>query len=135
MSSIEWFESLEVDVAEELKIDFAVGLAKELKLRGMSRSDLARVVQHSPAWITQVMRGDKNLTIETMQQLADAVGTRLHLHLAPKNATVRWFDVHSPLEHTSQAVNIAPQRAPLQRTAERQRFTDPLIFDQLLAHG
>jgi plasmid maintenance system antidote protein VapI len=59
----------------------------------ISRSELARRLQVSPAYITKIFRGDVNFTIDTMVRLARAVGGNLHLHLAPDEHKVRWFDL------------------------------------------
>lgn len=59
----------------------------------ISRAELARRLQVSPAYITKIFRGDVNFTIDTMLRIARAVGAKLHLHLAPDEHEVRWFDL------------------------------------------
>ncbi|MDD2902869.1 MAG: helix-turn-helix transcriptional regulator [Syntrophales bacterium] len=57
----------------------------------ISRSELARRLGVSPAYITKLFRGNANFTIETMVRLARAVGARLHLHIAPEEKEVCWL--------------------------------------------
>ena len=68
---------------------------------GLSRSELARRLGVSPAYITKLFRGDVNFTIETMVRLARAVGGSLHLHLAPHEQKVCWLHAHTPIRKRS----------------------------------
>jgi len=61
----------------------------------VSRVELARRLGTSPAYITKVFRGNANFTIDTMVRLSRAVGGKLHLHVAPEEHKVHWFDVIS----------------------------------------
>jgi transcriptional regulator with XRE-family HTH domain len=94
--SIEWYQSLDHDtefLAEEAKVSFAVCLERRMKQGGMSKADLARRLKTSQAYVTKILRGDSNLTINTMVELASAVESSLHLHIAPRQADVRWFEI------------------------------------------
>lgn len=72
---------------------FTEELHRMAESEGVSRSELARRLGTSPAYITKIFRGDGNFTVESMVRLARAVGGRLHLHLAPEEHEVRWFDI------------------------------------------
>jgi len=61
----------------------------------VSRTELARRMEVSPAYITKIFRGDVNFTIDTMVRLARRVGARLHLHLAPETQEAGWVDHHA----------------------------------------
>ena len=103
---INWLQTLESTRADAVKLDFAVALAKAIEERGLSRKEFASLVGVAPARITKVLRGDTNLAIESMDKLATAVDLDLHIHLAKKGSTVRWFDVFSNLKgNTIQADN------------------------------
>jgi transcriptional regulator with XRE-family HTH domain len=58
----------------------------------ISRAELARRMDVSPAYITKIFRGDVNFTIETMVKLARRVGARLHLHLIPEGMEANKFN-------------------------------------------
>ncbi|MBK9110683.1 MAG: helix-turn-helix domain-containing protein [Nitrospira sp.] len=50
----------------------------------LSRSELARRMEVSPAYITKVLSGNPNLTIKSLIKLSDALGQELHLELKNK---------------------------------------------------
>jgi transcriptional regulator with XRE-family HTH domain len=72
-SSLEWFTSLPVDRAESVKVEFAVDLDNAITSQGLTRKEISKRMGTSPAWVTKVLRGDVNLTIESMAKLAEAV--------------------------------------------------------------
>ncbi len=75
------------------KLDFAIDLERLMDLQGLRKVDLAARLGKSPAYITKVLRGDANLTMDSMVRLARAAGGTLHIHIAPQAAKVRWFDI------------------------------------------
>lgn len=117
-----WFKEVEVDKAEALKLDIAFKLDQTLISQATSRTALAKKVGTSPAWITKVLRGDVNLTLETMVKLADALELDLNLNFSKRiqkqhSATVYIFEEFKP---------------KFQSTKEFKRtnsFTDPIYTD------
>jgi len=104
-----WFENLKDSpgfMAESNKIDFAYEIEKAISAKGISQSKFAEIVGVSPAYISKVLRGDANLTIETMTKLADAIGKCLHLYLANKNATVEFVESFADIEAVITAVPV-----------------------------
>ena len=79
--------------AEKLAVAFLAELNAFMQAHDVSNAELARRAGVSPAYITKVFRGPSNLSLETLTKLADAVGSKVHLHLANNSADVRWFDV------------------------------------------
>jgi transcriptional regulator with XRE-family HTH domain len=63
---------------------FTEELHKLAEKENISRTELARRMEVSPAYITKIFRGDVNFTIDTMVRLARRVGARLYLHLVPE---------------------------------------------------
>lgn len=59
----------------------------------MSNAELATKLGVKPPYISKVMRGDENLTIESMVKLVRAAGGRLHIQVADQADGVRWFNV------------------------------------------
>ncbi len=78
---------------EGAKLDFALGLAKLLERASLSRSDLATRLGVSLPMVTKILRGDTNLTIETMVKAARAAQGGLHINLAAEGSQRRWFEV------------------------------------------
>jgi transcriptional regulator with XRE-family HTH domain len=62
-------------------------ISRLMEGEGISRSELARRLGTSPAYVTKILRGDANFTLATMVRLARALGTELRLQLIP-TATV-----------------------------------------------
>lgn len=79
---------------EKARIDFAAALWELMEHNGVTRAKLAEKLGKSPPWVTKVLSGDSNFTINTMVELADAVGGNLCLHIAHANTDTRWMTVH-----------------------------------------
>lgn len=91
------FDRVEADkgyLVEHAKVSFAMELWREVQASAQSKADLARRIGKSGAYITKVFRGDTNFTLGSMVGLAEAVGARLHVHLAREDCNVRWVDVY-----------------------------------------
>jgi transcriptional regulator with XRE-family HTH domain len=61
--------------------------------QGVSRSELAARIGHRPSYITKVLRGTTNLTAASMAKLAQAIGARVRIHLAPLQSRTVWQDM------------------------------------------
>lgn len=81
---VEWFQSIPVDEAESIKLDFAANLDRAIRSQSLARKDVAARLDTSPAWVTKVLRGDINLTIESMVKLASSVGYELNISITKK---------------------------------------------------
>lgn len=80
--------------SEKAKLDFAIELNNLLEKRGISRADFSRLLGKSPAYITKILRGENNFTIETMTKIARVLDGNLALHITPKEEKVQtWFRV------------------------------------------
>lgn len=62
--------------------DFTEDLLARMARRDMSNAALAIAANVSPAYITKVLRGSENFTLETMSKLALAVGCHVRVQLA-----------------------------------------------------
>lgn len=80
-----WFESA--------KLEFVKVLNQRVRKLDFKNKDLAEKIETSPAYISKVMRGDENLTIETMVKLVRATGGNLHFHISEVDERVSWFGV------------------------------------------
>jgi transcriptional regulator with XRE-family HTH domain len=52
---------------------------RELEARGWSRSDFARELGVSPAWVTRRFNGERRWSVDDLDLLHDVVGLRLTL--------------------------------------------------------
>jgi len=67
-----------------LILDFTEGLHRIMEAKGVSRSELARRLGVSPAYITKVLRGNVNFTSDSMVRLVRAAGGEVSVQVAPK---------------------------------------------------
>jgi transcriptional regulator with XRE-family HTH domain len=61
--------------------DFVRELLARMDSLGMKRAGLASSIDTSPAYISKIMRGDANFTLESMTKLALAVGGRIRVQI------------------------------------------------------
>lgn len=81
---------------EKAKLEFVRGVTRVMRHKGISNAELARRMKTSPSYITKVMRGDENFTMESLVKITDAVGGTLHIHVADSCAEVRWLEAFGP---------------------------------------
>ncbi len=74
-------------------VEFTEDVCMLMEKQGVSRAELARRLGTSRAYITKLLGGNANFTLETMTKVAMALGAAVHVHLAPQDAVVRWKDV------------------------------------------
>ena len=77
--------------AEKLKLDVADGIAAELERQQVSRAELARRMGTSAPFITKILRGHHNWSLETLAKAGAALGQQWLLVSAPMDATARVF--------------------------------------------
>src|SRR5436305_12498574 len=63
-------------------LEFTEGVVREMERQGVTRTELARRLGATPAYVTKILRGKANFTLETMVRLARALDVRLHVQLA-----------------------------------------------------
>lgn len=92
--------------SEAAFLSFTEGL---LRLMGdsVTQAELARRVGVSRGYISRVLRGHENLTLETMTRLALAVGGSVRLHVAPQDQATRWTDAPRPGDEPTEELHQA----------------------------
>jgi len=78
-------ESARVDFIEE-----ALGIMAQ---QGISKADLARHLGVSKPYVSKLLGGGENLTLESMVRLAETLGCSLSTHLTQAGFSPRWVDV------------------------------------------
>ncbi len=89
------FEDLEHDAeyqAECAIVEFTENIARRMDELGISRSELARRLDTSPAYVTKILRGNANFTLKSMARISLALDSALTTHLQPEGAHSQWFD-------------------------------------------
>ncbi len=64
---------------EQLLFDATELVSRAMEDEGVSRSELARRIGKSKAYVTQVLRGKNNMTLRTLSDLVDALGYAVEL--------------------------------------------------------
>jgi transcriptional regulator with XRE-family HTH domain len=78
---------------ETAKMEFTEDLVRLMGERALSNSDLARAIDVNPAYITKILRGTSNFTLDTMVKIATALDCDYRSHLQPVGRKTQWFDV------------------------------------------
>lgn len=90
----DWHQQIQNDDdywSESVKIDFAVNLDRLMRRVGITKTTLAKKINSSQAYITKVLRGDSNLTIESMVKLTRAAEGSLHVSIVHQASTEQWM--------------------------------------------
>ena len=100
-------------------VEFTEDVCRLMNEQGVSRAELARRLGTSRAYITKLLGGDANFTLETMTKVAMALGAAVHVHIAPQDAVVRWKDV-SAAERAARRERAA-QKSVARRSQKKEK--------------
>ena len=67
-------------------LEFTEELCRLMESQGVSRAELARRLDTSPAYVTKILRGTSNFTLETMVRAAQALGCEVKIRMAPDSS-------------------------------------------------
>lgn len=73
---------------EGLLVDVAARVVDAMENSGVTRSELARRLNVSPAYVTKILRGHANLSLESLAKVAFALDLKWECLLVSKNAHV-----------------------------------------------
>ena len=76
-------ESIEYKI-ESISIDVAIQFYKQMKKLGINKKELAKRLGVSKSYVTQLLNGKSNMTIETLIKVAEALNLNLQIKLVPK---------------------------------------------------
>jgi len=74
--------------AERLIIDLTEQISRKLEEGSITRSELAKRLDCTNAYITKLLRGGENLTIRKIVQIANALECTLDFSIIPKQPTI-----------------------------------------------
>lgn len=80
-------------------VEFTEDVCRLMDEQGISRAELARRLGTSRAYVTKLLGGNANFTLETMTKVAMALGAAVHVHVASQAAHTRWTDETPGSEH------------------------------------
>ena len=80
---------------EGASIEFTNAMVTRMREAGVSRSELARLINTTPAYISKLLRGATNFSLDSMVKIASALNCELKTHLQPAGAKSQWVDVYT----------------------------------------
>lgn len=92
-------------------LDFTEDVVGRMESLNITKSELASKLHTSPAYVTKLLRGDNNFTLETMVKITSVVNAELRIHLQPQGALSQWIDVLEAPVKVSTCVDEADIRS------------------------
>ena len=74
---------------EELILDVTERLTVELLKAGVTKAELARRLDRTPGFVSQVFGGGRNLTLRTISDIAAALSVRPSFEMSPDSRSLR----------------------------------------------
>lgn len=81
--------------AEGASIRFTEAVIARMESCGITRTDLAEKIGTSPAYITKILRGDTNFTLDSMVKIAQALDCEIDFELRPLTRKVTYHTTTS----------------------------------------
>jgi len=78
---------------ELAKLEFTEKMLARMKQLGISKSQLATRLASSPPFVSRLVSGHNNFTLETMVRVALALDCEYRAHLQPAGSKACWIDV------------------------------------------
>ncbi|HNX37691.1 MAG TPA: helix-turn-helix transcriptional regulator [Candidatus Cloacimonadota bacterium] len=80
-------------IADMISLKIALQLSEYIEEKGISKKEVAKLIGTSPAYITQIMRGDKRINMAFLAKITDALNLRIDFLFREENQTdKRLFD-------------------------------------------
>lgn len=89
--------------------EFAEDIWRLMEEQKVSRAELARRLGTSRAYVTKLLGGNANFTLQTMTKVAMALGATVHVHVADQKAVTRWID-ELPVEEMEETASCPKPR-------------------------
>jgi len=116
---------------EEMRFAFSDEVGRMMEERGVTRAELARRLNSTPAYVTRLFRAMFNPTLLTLAKVAVALDARVSLHMHPAEASTHWFEL---VDRPVPAGQIRPESCwakycgqpitpPAQARSQRERAT------------
>jgi transcriptional regulator with XRE-family HTH domain len=80
---------------EQLILDVTTTFYEQMEAQRITKADLARRLGKSAGFVTQLLAGDRNLTLGTIADLADALNGRLKVRFARSKKAVMWGGIET----------------------------------------
>ena len=74
-------------------LEFTEEVVLKMREQDVSKADLAKKLNTSAAYISKMLGGNNNFTLETMVKVAQALECDLRVHLQSQGTISQWFDL------------------------------------------
>jgi antitoxin component HigA of HigAB toxin-antitoxin module len=112
--------------AEGASIEFTNAMVTRMREVGVSRSNLARNIGATPAYISKLLRGATNFTLDTMVKIAHSLDCEFCCHLQPSGAKSQWVDVYSSPKPLKLSFESTGMRTNIIRPSRFKRVNLPM---------
>ena len=89
-------------------IEFTEAIAERMSQLKMSNSELAKKLRVKPSYVTKVLKGGTNFTLQSMVKIGLALDSELQIRLVPKKCAEEWEDVFQGISHGT--TGLVPMR-------------------------
>lgn len=98
---------------EALVVEASEAIARLMAEQNVSKADLARRLNKSRAWVTQLLSGKANMTVRTLADVVYTLGAEVKLHAQPPSWAVsgRSLDAGRTKEAGHSSKGRLPRRA------------------------
>src|SRR5271165_4244440 len=76
-------------------LEFTEELCRLMEKQGVTKTELARHLQCQPAYVTKLLSGQNNFTLETMVKVARALESEVKIHLQEPGFRSDWSDLQT----------------------------------------
>lgn len=121
-------------VTEGLMVDATELIAEAMESEGISRAELARRIDRSPAFVTKVLRGTSNFTLRTLAHILFALGYTIRLRVEKVDAGSGGWPAPASAANSTECMLRLPRDQHWARKdwSSKKRLTRPSLSDDRL---
>lgn len=106
-------------------LQFTSSLTRIMKIDKVSGRKLASQLGISTTQVSKVLRGNENITIETMAKFAKALDAVVYVHVAKKGVRVQWLEMEREVGGTA---TPAAEQEPIRQSTPLAPVVDFLPY-------
>ncbi len=101
-------------IAIDVQMDVALEVERLMESEGVTQKELAGKIGVSPARVTQILSGERNLTIKTIVKIATAMGMRPRIDFTAKRKPSSWREAMAKMELRAKSAMTSQEGQPVQ---------------------
>ena len=106
--------------AARIQMDLALMLESAMKMKKMTKADLAGELNCSRSYVTQALRGDKNFSIHSLAKMATALDCEVKVALMPKSFYDEMYTRVTSLIKKQEAERVKAVQAEMEQVRNKQ---------------